>query len=294
MTLEAILLNGLAVITTGLVVGAIFSLVAAGVTIMYGTIWLPNASNGQFFMLAALLMWSLVIGWGLSPFLGAAVVIAGSIPFSLLLEKFLIRPFYNVPNRNIVYFIMTLGLAQIFAGAFTGTYGQWSDNYSLPAAWPGALMIGPFPFPRVRFLVLLISFGLLTALFAFLRLHRVGRALRAVFQNREAAILRGVDVRRIYRFSFVLAMLVITTGGVLFAMAYGFDLTMSWTMAIIAFAIMIVGGPGSVLGSVVIGMIFGFTQAAVSLFASPTLATFSYLVVMLIILLVKPSGLFAR
>ena len=106
--------------------------------------------------------------------------------------------------------------------------------------------------------------------------------------------LRGVDVRWIYRFSFVLAMLVITMGGVLFAMAYGFDLTMAWTMAIIGFAIMIVGGPGSVLGSVVIGMIFGFTQAIVSLFASPTLASFSYLIVMLIILLVKPSGLFAR
>jgi branched-subunit amino acid ABC-type transport system permease component len=147
MTLEGMLLNGLAVITTGLVVGAIFSLVAAGVTIMYGTIWLPNASNGQFFMLAALLLWSLVNNWGLSPYLGAAVIITGAIPFSLLLERFLIRPFYNVPNRNIVYFIMTLGLAQIFAGAFTGTYGQWSDNYSLPAAWPGALMIGPFPFP---------------------------------------------------------------------------------------------------------------------------------------------------
>jgi branched-subunit amino acid ABC-type transport system permease component len=221
-------------------------------------------------------------------------VIAGSIPFSLLMEKFLIRPFYNVPNRNIVYFIMTLGLAQIFAGGFNATYGRWSDNYSLPAAWPGVFMIGPFPFPRTRFLVVLIAFCLLAGLFAFLRLHRAGRALRAVFQNREAAVLRGVDVRRIYRFSFVLSMFVITTGGVLFAMAYGFDLTVAWNMAIIAFAIMIVGGPGSVLGSVAIGMVFGFTQAAVSLFTSPTLATFSYLVVMLIILLVKPSGLFAR
>jgi branched-chain amino acid transport system permease protein len=261
---------------------------------MYGTIWFPNASNGQFFILAALLMWSLVANWGLSPFLAAVVVIAGSIPFSLILEKFLVRPFYNVPNRNIVYFIMTLGLAQIFAGAFTCTYGRWSDQYSLPATWPGVIMLGPFPFPRTRLLVLLIALILLAGLFAFLRLHRIGRALRAVFQNREAAILRGVDVRRIYRFSFVLAMLIITTGGVLFALAYAFDLTMAWNMAIIAFAIMIVGGPGSVLGSVVIGMIFGFTQAAVSLFASPTLAAFSYLIVMLIILLVKPSGLFAR
>ncbi len=294
MAFEGVVLNALAVITTGLIVGAIFSLVAAGVTIMYGTIWFPNAANGQFFLLAGLLMWSLVVNWGLSPFMATAVVIVGSIPCSLILEKLLVRPFYNVPNRNIVYFIMTLGLAQIFAGAFTCTYGRWSDQYSLSAVWPGVIMLGPFPFPRTRLLVLLIALFVLAGLFAFLRLHRIGRALRAVFQNREAATLRGVDVHRIYRFSFVLAMLVITMGGVLFTMAYAFDLTMAWNMAIIAFAIMIVGGPGSVLGSVVIGMIFGFTQAVVSLYASPTLAAFSYLIVMLIILLVKPSGLFAR
>ena len=171
-------------LTTGLIVGAIFSLVAAGVTIIYGTIWLPNASNGQFFMLAALLMWSLVIDWGSRPFSARRSYFAGSIPFSLLLEKFLIRPFYNVPNRNIVYFIMTLGLAQIFAGAFTGTYGRWSDQLSLPSAWPGAIMI-TLPPPPHRLLVLLLALTLLAGLFAFLHLHRVGRALRAVFQNRE-------------------------------------------------------------------------------------------------------------
>jgi len=230
---------------------------------------------------------------GLSPFLGAVVVIVGSIPFSLVLEKFLVRPFYNVPNRNIVYFIMTLGLAQIFAGAFTGTYGRWSDQFSLPAAWPGAILLGPFPFPRTRLLVLVIALTLLAGLFVFLRLHRVGRALRAVFQNRKPPFCAGgcaPDLSLFLRFGNAGHY----HGGVLFAMAYGFDLTMAWTMAIIGFAIMIVGGPGSVLGSVVIGMIFGFTQAVVSLFASPTLAAFSYLVVMLIILLVKPSGLFAR
>lgn len=83
-------------------------------------------------------------------------------------------------------------------------------------------------------------------------------------------------------------------GGTLFAMAYSFDLTAAWSMAIVAFAIRIVGGPGSVLGSVVIGLVFGFTQAIVSVFANPTIATFSSLVAMLIILLVKPSGLFTR
>ena len=89
-------------------------------------------------------------------------------------------------------------------------------------------------------------------------------------------------------------MFVIFAGGILYAMAYSFDLTVGWTMAVTAFAIMIVGGPGSVLGAVAVGMIFGFTQSIVSVFASPTVATFSYLGAMLLILLFKPSGLFLR
>jgi branched-chain amino acid transport system permease protein len=294
MDLQSFQLNGLAVLTTGLITGTIFSLVAAGVTIMYGTIWLPNAANGQFFMLAGLLMWTLVNGWSLNALLGAGLVVAVSIPFALVLEKGLIRRFYEVPDRNFAYLMVTLGLAQIFAGIFSSTYGRWSDNYSLPATWPGILMLGAFPFPKTRLLVLLAASALLAALFLFLRLHRVGRALRAVFQNREAATLRGVAVHHVYRFAFVLGALAVFAGGVLFAMAYSFDLTVAWNMAIVAFAIMIVGGPGSVLGSVVVGMVFGFTQAVMSLFTSPTVATFSYLVAMLIILLVKPSGLFAR
>jgi branched-chain amino acid transport system permease protein len=81
---------------------------------------------------------------------------------------------------------------------------------------------------------------------------------------------------------------------VLYGIAYDLDLTVAWTMGVTAFAIMIVGGPGSVIGALVVGMIFGFTQAAVGIFASPTIATFSYLGAMLVILMLKPSGLFTR
>ena len=155
-------------------------------------------------------------------------------------------------------------------------------------------MLGPFPIPNNRLLVMAVSLLVLVALFALLRYHPYGRALRAVFQNREAAALRGVDVRSIYRLSFVLGSTIIFLGGILFALAYSFDLTVAWTMSITAFAIMIIGGPGSVIGALVVGMTFGFTQAIVSIFASPTAATFSYLGAMLVILLFRPSGLFKR
>lgn len=290
---DATLLVLASTVSTGLILGAIFALVAAGVTIVYGCVWLPNASNGQFFLLAALAAWSLV-GFGWASALAVIGVLVLGVVLSLLLEWVLIRRLYDVPNRNVAYFVVTLGLTQIMSGIFAMTYGRWSDQFTLPPIAQGITMIGPFPMPNNRILVLVIAFAVLAALFALLRFHRYGRALRAVFQNREAAALRGVDVRGIYKLSFLLGSSIIFLGGLLFALAYSFDLTVAWTMSVTAFAIMIVGGPGSVLGALVVGLVFGFTQAIVSIFASPTAATFSYLFAMLAILLFKPTGLFAK
>ncbi|MBV9236698.1 MAG: branched-chain amino acid ABC transporter permease [Xanthobacteraceae bacterium] len=288
------LLIGLSMLTTGLVLGAIFALTAAGVTIVYGCIWLPNAASGQFFLLAPLVAWSLSTAMGWSPILAVAAVLVAGLPFAYLLERLLIRRFYDVPDRNIAYFVVTLGITQILSGVFSITWGQWSDQYNIPPLAEGVVFIGPFPLPANRLIALVGALALLGALFVGLRYHRFGRALRAVFQNREAAALRGVDVQRIYLGAFLLGTSVIFAGGLLYAMAYSFDLSVAWSMGITAFAIMIVGGPGSVLGALVVGMLFGFVQAAVSVFASPTAATLSYLLAMLVILLLRPSGLFAR
>lgn len=291
---DATLLTLASTVSTGLLLGAIFALVAAGVTIVYGCVWLPNASNGQFFLLAALVAWSITGGLGWSSALAGLAVIVLGILLSLALEWVLIRRLYDVPNRNIAYFVVTLGLTQIMTGIFSLTYGRWSDQFNLPPIVSGITMFGPFPMPNNRLAVIVIAFGLLAAVFALLRFHPYGRALRAVFQNREAAALRGVNVRAIYKLSFVLGSTIIFLGGILFALAYSFDLTVAWTMSVTAFAIMIVGGPGSVLGALVVGLVFGFTQAIVSIYASPTVATFSYLAAMLAILLFKPTGLFTR
>jgi len=291
---DATLILVLSTITTGTMLGVIFSLVAVGVTIVYGSIWMPNAANGQFFLLAALFAWTASVSWGLHPAIAGLLVIGISVPFSYILEILLVRRFYDVPNRNVSYFVLTLGITQILAGIFSVTYGTWSDQFQLPPIVPGVTLIGPFPIANNRLASMIIAAVLLAALFSLLRFHRYGRALRAVFQNREAAALRGVDVRAIYRMSFVLGNAVIFAGGVLFACAYSIDLTVAWTMAVTAFAIMIIGGPGSVLGALIVGMVFGFTQAIVSIFASPTIAAFSYLGAMLVILLFRPSGLFSR
>lgn len=291
---DATLIILLSTLSTGLILGSIFALVASGVTIVYGSIWMPNAANGQFFLLAALIGWTLTVSWGVHPAIAALLVIGISVPLSYVLEVLLIRRFYDVPDRNISYFVLSLGITQILAGVFSITYGRWSDQFQLPPLIAGITFIGPFPISNNRLAALAAALAILAGLFALLRFHRYGRSLRAVFQNRDAAALRGVDVRRVYLLSFILGNAVVFAGGILFAIAYSFDVTVAWTMSVTAFAIMIIGGPGSVLGAVVVGMVFGFTQAIVSIFASPTIAAFSYLGAMLVILLFKPSGLFAR
>lgn len=292
--MDALLLLIASTVSTGLLLGAIFALVAAGVTIVYGCIWLPNASNGQFFVLSGLVAWGLTSSYGFNSFAACLIVLAASILLSLLFESLLFRRLYNVPDRNISYFVITLGLTQVMSGVFSMTFSKWSDQFSLPPLIQGVTMIGPFPMTNNRILVLAIAYTSLAILFLLLRYHPIGRAIRAVFQNREAALLRGVNVHSIYKISFVLGSTIIYLGGLLYALAYSFDLSIAWTMSITAFAIMIVGGPGSVLGALVIGLIFGFTQAIVSNFTSPTVATFSYLFAMLLILLIKPNGLFLK
>ena len=291
---DANLLILLSTLSTGLILGAIFSLVAAGVTIVYGCVWLPNTSNGQFFLLAALVAWSFTSSMGWSSLAASIAVLLLGLLLAMLLELVLIRRLYDTPNRNIAYFVVTLGLTQIMSGIFSLTYAKWSDQFSLPPIIEGLTMLGPFPISNNRLLVMAVSMGVLALLFTLLRYHPYGRALRAVFQNREAAALRGVNVTAIYKLSFVLGSSIIFLGGILFALDYSFDLTVAWTMSITAFAIMIIGGPGSVLGALVVGMVFGFTQAIVSIFASPTAATFSYLGAMLVMLLFRPNGLFKR
>ena len=166
---DAQLLILLSTLSTGLILGAIFSLVAAGVTIVYGCVWLPNASNGQFFLLAALVAWTFTASLGWSSWLAAIAVIILGIGLSYLLEWILIRRLYDTPNRNVAYFVVTLGITQIMTGVFSLTYAKWSDQFSLPPVIDGISMLGPFPIPNNRLLVMAVSLLVLVALFALLR-----------------------------------------------------------------------------------------------------------------------------
>ncbi len=182
----------------------------------------------------------------------------------------------------------------MLSGIYTGVFGKISDTFAVPAPMRGYAFISPTPVSSARLIALVAAAAVLCTLIGFLRLHRFGRALRAVFQNRDVARLRGIDITATYRLALGLGTAVTAIGGMLYAIAFTLDLTVGWTITLITFSIMIVGGPGSVLGALCVGLVFGFTQAIVSVFADPTIATFAYLLVMLAMLFLRPNGLFSR
>ncbi len=282
------------VITSGLLIGTIYAVVAAGLSLIHGTILMPQASNGQIFLGSGLLLWLFTtqLGWPLWTAIPA--VLLATIALIFILESIIFSRFYQNADRSITYLVLTLGLAQIFSGLYSGTFGKISDTFSVDPPVRGLAFLEPTPLSNARLLAFAAAAAVLCALIAFLRFHRVGRSLRAVFQNREVARLRGINTVSVYRLALGLGTAVSTVGGILYAFAFTIDLTVGWTMTLITFAIMIVGGPGSVLGALCIGLIFGFTQAIVSVFADPTIATFAYLLAMLIMLFIRPNGLFTR
>jgi branched-chain amino acid transport system permease protein len=261
---------------------------------LYGSIWLPNASNGQFFLLAALLGWWLSARLDVNFFFIFPIVTLASIPLFLLIEKFLFRRFYDYSERGVVYLFMSMGIAQILSGVFTNTFALISDSFAVQTALTGSVAIGPYTTSTIRIVALLLAGSLVIGLVVFFRWHKVGRALRAVFQDREITEIRGVNVHGIYRFAYIFGSVVIMIAGVIYILAFPVDLTLGWTFGVLAFAMMIVGGPGSVMGAMVVGLIFGFSRAIVTLIASPVMANFVFYAVMLLTLLVKPMGLFRR
>jgi len=140
---------------------------------------------------------------------------------------------------------------------------------------------------------IILEAALLAVLFSFMLLTRQGRTLRAIVQDKELVELMGANVFTLSRMAFMLTSIVSTLTGMIYTLAFSFDPTIS-VMGIVLFALVLVGGPGSIRGSTIIGFIFGFTQAVVSLFFYPTFSVFIFYGTLFVILLVRPEGLFKR
>ena len=275
---------------TGLVLGGILVLLAIGLSLIFGLMTVVNFAHGSFYMLGAYVgFFLLVYTRNFWVALVVAPLVVGTL--GLVVERLLIRPLYGrSPNDPL---LLTFGLSLVLVEAVKLVAGKVGLTLDPPAALAGAVDLGFMMFPAYRIFVVLVTAVVLVALWLFLEKTNVGLVVRA--GSRDALMVRalGIDLGRVWLLVFGLGIAMAGLAGILAGPLRGVYAEMGFEIIIEAFVVVVVGGMGSLLGAVVAGLLIGEVVSLTTYFA-PKLAEIVVFIVMAVVLLTRPSGLFGE
>ncbi|MFH1349447.1 MAG: branched-chain amino acid ABC transporter permease [Pseudomonadota bacterium] len=275
-------------ILNGIVWGLIMALIALGLNMICGLLHIINMAHGAFYMLGAVVAWYLI---ELTGNFWIALVIAplcvGLI--GLIIERGLIR---TIEDKPITTIICTFGVMLAVQELVLMIFGGSPRRIASPV--PYSVPLFELQYPLMRIVIALISIAVMVALWIFLNRFKYGLWMRAVVQDREMAVALGIPVNKVYMWTFVLGSALAAFSGVLAAPIVSVEFMMGREVLIMAFIIVIVGGMGNLEGSVIAAIIISLIQGVGALFVPPSIATVFALAFMILVLLIRPQGLFGE
>lgn len=274
----------------GALTGGVYALMASGQTLIFGIMKVINLAQGAFVVLASYLTFSLFRLTGIDPFL--LILITTPIMFVLgaATQWFLLRPLRQDDMAELsllVTFAVALGLEGLLAVLYKTTYHTIQPGYE-NHSWT----ISGYQINEVRFYAFLLSLVMLAALYLLLQRTKFGRAVRATVQNPMSAQLLGVNSKLVASFGFGLGVSTAAAAGAVFGLITPFNPGSHYDLISRLLTIVVLGGLGSIGGSVIAALIMGMGSALVSALASPIWSDFTFFIVLLLVLLLRPRGLF--
>ena len=282
--------EALNILAVGLLLGGIYSLVSVGLNLIFGVIRIVNFAQGEFVMLGMYGAFAAQLALGLDPYLAVALVVPALFALGAAVYWVILRPLQNEPMMQIFATFGLLMLLQNTILALTGGAG-YSTNSILSSV---SVSIGPVQVSLVRLIVLCAATLVAAGLGWFLKTTLTGKAIRAVAQDRQAARLMGIDVERMFMVSFGAGAALAGLAGCLLAPLYTVSPQIGVNFIMPAFAVVVLGGLGSVKGAYVGGIIVGLTEAIAGFYLDPALKQAVLFMVFIIVLLVRPAGLFGH
>jgi branched-chain amino acid transport system permease protein len=277
-------------LVTGIALGAVYALLAVGLSLIFGMLTVVNYAHGAFFMVGAFLgiyFQTLTGSFALSLVITPLVV--GSI--GMLSERFLVRPLYG---RGIDYpLLLTFGLSYVLIESMRVLFGIEGLPSSTPAALRGSVDLGIGRFPLYRLVLIGATATVVMGLWLVIEKTRFGLIIRAGSRDPEIVRVLGVDVAKVWLLVFGLGTAIAGLSGVLAAPTRAVNPEMGITVLAESFVVTVVGGMGSLMGAVVAGLLVGVVFSMTSLLA-PEFAELSIFVLMALVLLVRPQGLFGK
>ena len=280
-------------IVNGVTIGAVYALIAVGLTLVFGILDVINFAHGEFYMLGAFLTYSLTVRLGLDYFLALVLTIVGGAGAGLIAERLTVRPLQGRHMFTVV--LSTLGLSIFLQNGALLTWGP--DPREIELAWGGRpIVVGGVVITMLRLAVIVTSAVVIAALTWFIRRTIWGMAMRAVAKNRDAAALMGVPVRRVFALTFAVGTAMAGVAGGLLGAMFTIEPTMGEWAVVKAFCVVIMGGMGNVPGAVLGGLILGVAENVGGGFlpgGSSYKDGIGY-AILIAVLLLRPQGLFGR
>lgn len=276
---------------TGLSLGVAVVLVALGLTIIFGLLDVINMAHGEFYAIGAYLALALGAA-GIDFWLLIVIVPLIMIPLGYVVERGLIQRVFNKPDRHVTTLLLTFGLSLVLEETLKVIFGP--NTQRPPTPIPGAFDAFGIIMPNYRLFLILFGFAIIIAVALIVNRTALGAMVRAAAFDRNMAASLGVPVSRIYAGTFAFGVALAGLAGVLLAPVFSVFPTMGHDFIFMAFTVVIVGGMGSIGGTVIAGLVLTQVQVLSSLVVSPVWSDPIVFSIMVLVLVLRPQGLFGR
>lgn len=278
-------------ILLGLINGAFYAVLSLGLALIFGLLNIINFAHGAFYMLGAFVAWLLLqmFGIGYWPSLVLAPLIVGC--FGMIIERTMLKRLYDLDH--LYGLLLTFGIALIIEGTFRQIYGVSGQSYSIPEALSGGVNLGFIFLPIYRGWVIVASLVVCLATWLIIERTKLGALMRAATENPDLVRAFGVNVPLLITLTYGFGIALAGFAGVLAAPIYSVSPIMGSHLVIVVFAVVVIGGMGSILGAVTAGYMLGLVEGLTKVFW-PEASSVVIFVVMAIVLMIKPAGLFGR
>ena len=275
------------ILVYGAAISGIWALIASGFTLIFGVSRILNFAHGAFFILGAYFALAFLHGVGFGPYVSTVI---GMLLVGLLAVAAYLGIMAPIRKHEVMIIIVTLALALILEQFILLTFGE--HGVSLPSMVVGVVSVGGVPIPSIRLFTLGIAAAALLLLGIFINRTKLGKEITAASQDAEAATLVGLNIGKLFVVTMFISAILAALGGSLFAQIYAANPFLTLKALIFAFAIVILGGLGSIRGSVIASFIVGYTLTVVISLYGARWSEFVAMIIIIVILILRPTGLF--
>jgi branched-chain amino acid transport system permease protein len=276
----------------GVANGCVYILLATGLNLIFGVMKLVNFAHGQLLMVGAFVAYEVTTITGLNPYASILVSMGSVALIGIVLEKFAFRKVRGTEKLNEIF--ISLGLIYVFQNVATLL---WVENYNIqiPSPLSGlSLPLGEVLLSYDRILAIVIVIVILLGLVLLTKKTKIGLAMRATSQKSDAAMLMGININRVYVFTFAVGAALAGAAGALYGIIFNFNPAIGALPTIKAFAIIILGGLGSIPGAVAGGLLYGIAEKTAGYLSNGTWEDAVAFALLIIVLVIRPTGLFGE